>query len=219
MRCSAFVFHRNPLAFFLPGWMRTLLQHRRFQGPLGARRGSPLLLETHFHATRFVNSLAVQRPSPDSPTIFFCLPRSGPVSLLGQRAGKCLLSSSSSRCTLLGEISWFCGSIKRSHLPPSITCRSRRILSPWCVPLPSVISPTRTTDHHRFTRTICVMRISNITQPFFCPVLLPRVDVICAQRSFQFFNIHLSVFSSMLTETITEVIPEKSKSVSVMKTN
>ena len=62
----------------------------------------PLLSDTQYHPTRFAHSLAVHRFSPDSPTIIFCLPRSGPVSLMGRSAGKycCLLLSSTSGCTL-----------------------------------------------------------------------------------------------------------------------
>ena len=40
---------------------------------------SPLLLDTQYHATRFEHSLVVRRFYHDFPTIFFCLPRSGPV--------------------------------------------------------------------------------------------------------------------------------------------
>ena len=53
---------------------------------LGTEELSPLLLGTNCHATHFANFLALLPSYSDSPAIVFCLPRSGPVSLMCQRA-------------------------------------------------------------------------------------------------------------------------------------
>ena len=57
---------------------------RVLSGHGGAFRHYSLIL--HIMPLVLPNSPAVQRSFPDSPTIFLCLPRSGPVSLLCQRA-------------------------------------------------------------------------------------------------------------------------------------
>ena len=61
-----------------------------------------ILPGTKCHAPNFANFPALLPSYTDSPTIVFCLPRSGPYSLLCQKGGKyhCLLSSSTSGCTL-----------------------------------------------------------------------------------------------------------------------
>ena len=54
---------------------------------MGTEELSPFLIGTYCHVTHFANFLALLPSYPDSPTIVFCLPRSGPFSLQCEKAG------------------------------------------------------------------------------------------------------------------------------------
>ena len=82
----------------------------------------------------------------------------------------------------------------------SFTQRSRRILSPRCVPPRLVLVPSRTTDHQEFTRTICAgglrCRAPSLVPCFFKDSSKIHIRIIWAQQRFQRFNFHFKFLLS-----------------------
>ena len=72
-----------PTGFLRPWTKASFAAETAFSGSsLGTGELSSLLLGSECCATHFANFLALLSSFPDSPTIVFCLPRSGPFSLL-----------------------------------------------------------------------------------------------------------------------------------------
>ena len=80
--------------------------------------------------------------------------------------------------------------------PPSITCRCRRILSPWCS---FVLVPSRPLSHQE-TQVIRAESLKNLA-PFFVSCFFQdspeiHINIFWCRQSFQFFNPHLHTETS-----------------------
>ena len=212
------IFAQFPMIFFFSGRRRALLAEESVECCWDTAELLPWLLDAPGHTTRFSHLRASHRLSSDFQTIVFCLQRGDSAFLLCRRAcsqGFLALGSSPPNhffCDLsaLFEIIFHCVyhfffilaptdyhlllRLSQACLPPSISCRGRRILSLWCSFVPP--GPLRHQEAH-VVRAESLKHVSpSFVSCFFQDSPEIHINIFWSQETFQFFNPHLHTVTS-----------------------